>query len=329
MKVSIIIPTNRYGGFDITFDGLGKQIFNNGDWEVIIIDDFIENRKNECLSIAKKHNVRNILYLRSKSNYWRSNNLIANARNTGLIYAKGELIISSDDYVLFSPKFIEEHWKMYKEGKYTLISGGHAVKYNPENVNKINNLPSPDTKDDIENKTVRVGLYYKYIPMFIDTRTPNNVENCGGGWFYSFNVSASLNKIIEVNGFDEEFDLTREEDIDLGLRLEKVGCKFYYISNENTDIIHMDHRPADIRMKEKKLFNNKYKEITYEDLRKRNVIESNKDEVQLVLKEKYGTTYDGSWGLHEKRRLNNSFYANIINDIKIFNLKEERKNVGL
>jgi len=329
MKVSIIIPTNRYGGFDITFSGLGKQTFDNNDWEVIIIDDFIENRKNECLSIAKKCSVKNILYLSSKSNYWRSNSLISNSRNTGLIYAKGELIISSDDYEWFAPKFIEEHWKMYNEGKYTLIGGGHAVKYNTEKINEINKLYSPDAKDDIENITVRDGISYKHFPMFMDTRTPNNVENCGGGWFYSFNASAPLNKIIEVNGFDEEFDLTREEDVDIGLRLEKVGCKFHYISNENTDIIQMDHRPVDIMMKEKKLFNNKYKDITYEDLRKRNVIESNKDEVQLVLKEKYGTMYDGSWGLHERRRLNNTFHANIVNNVKIFDLKEERKRIGL
>lgn len=326
MKISLIIPTNRYGGFDITFSGLGKQTFDNNDWEVIIIDDFVKNRKNECLDIAKKYGVGNILYLSSKPNYWRSNSLISNSRNTGLIYAKGELIIFSDDYVWFTPKLIEEHWKIYKEGKYTLIGGGHSVKYNPEKIDEINKLPSSDDKDDVENAIIRVGIYYSHLPTFMDTRTPNNVENCGGGWFYSFNVSAPLNKIIEVNGFDEEFDLTREEDVDLGLRLEKVGCKFHYISNENTNIIHMDHRRVD---KDKNLFNNKYKEITYEDLRKRNVVESNKDEVQLVLKEKYGTNYDGSWGLHERRRLNNSFYANIVNGVKIFDLKEERKRIGL
>ncbi len=190
MKVTIIIPTNRYGKFDITFSGLGKQTFNDNDWEIIIIDDFIENRRNECMDVAKKYNVKNVLYLRPKQQYWRSNNSIANSRNTGLIRAKGELIIFSDDYVWFPPKFVEEHWKMYKEGKYTLIGGGCATKYMPEKIDDINRLPLPDNKDDIENATIRVGVHYKHFPVFMDTRTPNNVKNCGGGWLYRFNASA-------------------------------------------------------------------------------------------------------------------------------------------
>lgn len=352
MKISIITPTNRYGGLDIIFNSLVKQTFDKEDYELIIIDDYITNRKNEYISYAKHFGVPNIVYLRSKQNYWRSNGLIANARNTGLIYAKGELIVFLDDYTAFPPKFLEEHWRIYKEGKYTLIGGGRAAKYiwegdieNKIDIDNIDKLPSPGIEDDIEFITIRAGICYSHIPVFMDTRILDSrisdnkledckLEDCGGGWFYTCNVSVPLEKIIEVNGFDEEFDLTREEDIDLGLRLEKVGCRFCYISNFECNVIHIDHRPVDIMMKEKNLTKKKYADITYDELRNRyinsHIIESNDDEVQLVLKEKYGTMYDGSWGLHERRRndkTDGSFYANIVNGIKIFDLKEERRRI--
>lgn len=328
MKVSIIIPTNRYGGFDITFSGLGRQTFDNNDWEIIIIDDFIENRRDECIYTAKKYGIKNFSYLRSKPSYWRSNCPIANSRNTGLIYAKGYLIIFLDDYTWVPPKFLDEHWKIYKEGKYTLIGSGRATKYIPGNVDSVDKLSSPSTEDDVEISIIRVGIYYKYLPAFMDTRSHDKVEDCGGGWFYSCNASAPLSKIIEINGFDEEFDLTREEDIDLGLRLEKVGCKFCYIPSYDCTVFHMDHRPVDVMMKEKKLIHNRYRDITYSELRGRYKTESNIDEVQLVLKEKYDTKYDGSWGLHEIRRKDTSLYANIVNGTKIFDLKKEREKIG-
>jgi glycosyltransferase involved in cell wall biosynthesis len=331
MKISIIIPTNRYGGLDITFNSLVKQTFDKEDYELIIIDDYITNRKNEYISYTKQFDVPNIVYLRSKKNYWRSNGPIANARNTGLVYAKGELIVFLDDYTAFPPKFLEEHWRVYKEGKYTLIGGGRVTKYiqegdieNKMDIDNIDKLHSPDIEDDIEFVTIRAGICYSHIPVFMDTRILDSrisdkledyeLEDCGGGWFYTCNASVPL------------------EDIDLGLRLEKVGCKFCYISNFECNVIHIDHRPVDVMMKEKNLINKKYKDITYDELRKRHVIESNIDDVQLVLKEKYGTTYDGSWGLHERRRndkTDGSFYANIVNGTKIFDLKEERRKIGL
>ena len=46
---------------------------------------------------------------------------------------------------------------------------------------------------------------------------------------------------------------------------------------------------------------------------------SEEDEVQLVLKEKYGVKYDGSWGLHERNRKRP---PNVVNEY--FSLKEER-----
>jgi hypothetical protein len=78
----------------------------------------------------------------------------------------------------------------------------------------------------------------------VDTRTLQGYrewKDCPAGWFYCSNTSAPLSKIIEVNGFDEEMDCTSEEDVDLGLRLARVGCRFWFKSNSDVNVYHMAH----------------------------------------------------------------------------------------
>jgi glycosyltransferase involved in cell wall biosynthesis len=334
MKISIIIPTNRYGGFDITFSGLGKQTFDNDDWEVIIIDDFIENRQDECISIAKKYDIKNLLYLRPKPHYWRSNTLISNSRNTGLVHVKGKLIVFLDDYMWVPPRFLEQHWNTYRDG-YCMVGKTNAVKYvqgNIENI-EIDKLSMPVVNRDITYKDTFEGCsnFMINISKFgvSDTRGNQDMKNCGAGWFYTCNASAPLDKIINVNGFDEEYDLTRQVDIGLGLMLERVGCKFYYKTQASDCVAyHMDHMPVEQMMKDKNMKVKRYKNITYDELRKRGTIESNIDEIQLVPKEKYNTQYDGAWALNEYNTRIKKIYANIANGKKIFDLKEERRKIG-
>lgn len=336
MKISVIIPTNRYGGLDITFAGLGRSTEWSSDWEVIMIDDFVEDRKDKCLYFAKKYDIKNVIYLRPKKGYWRSNTPIANSRNTGLIYAKGELIVFIDDYTWIPSKFLEQHWKVYNEG-YCMVGNAKVVVYTEEKdrddklLNNINKLPSP-----IVNKNTKLDMFdgcsqfMKNIALFniADTRGNKDIKDCGGGWFYTCNTSAPLEKIIQVNGFDEEYDLTRQVDIGLGLMLERIGCKFYYKTCPECTAYHMDHIPVEKIMKDKGMKTKRYKDITYDELRKRRTIESNPDEKQLVLKERYSTTHDGAWGLNEDRIRKRTIYANIINGKKIFDLKEERRKIG-
>lgn len=335
MQISVIIPTLRCKGLDITFTSLGRQTFNSDNWELIVIDDFLEDRKHEYDYYANKYAIKNFLYLRPKIGYWRSNIPRSNSRNTGLVHANGELIVFIDDYTWVLPKFLEQHWKVYNDG-YCMVGKANVVQYINEeerkeklldSIDKIG-IPVVDTKLDISSSDY--SIFMKNIVLFNvgDTRGDNDVKNCGGGWFYTCNSSIPLTKIIEVNGFDEEFDLALEEDIGLGLMLERIGCKFYYKICPDCTAYHMDHTHIDKIMKNKNLKRLKYKNITYEELRRRSTIDSNPDEIQVVLKEKYGTRYDGAWGLHEHRMRVKLSYANIVNGDKIFDLREERKRIG-
>ena len=335
MRISVILPTNRPLGPVYGLNALSKQTLPGEDFELIIVDDYPENRSNMITETSDLLGLENVSVLKSKENYWRSNRLISNARNTALIHARGELVVFLDDYCWIRPRWLEEHWKAYEEGSYTMVGAMRAVKYVPGRFDGLDELPPPDP-DEESYWDEREGLRdwdspeqrkrAKEVKHFwvTDSRGEEPKRNCGGGWFYSCNASIPLTKLVEVNGFDEEFDLTSEEDIDLGLRLTRVGCKFWYRPDPDCTVFHMDHREVDRKMKGEP---KRYGEVTYQDLRDRGIIESGPGEVQLVLKEKYGTKYDGSWGLHEHRYFEKHSIANIVDGKRIFDLRVERRKL--
>ena len=333
VKISVILPTNRPLGPMYALNGLSKQTFPQEDFELIIVDDYPEDRSGVITDTSELLGLEKVSVLKSKGNYWRSNRLISNARNTGLIHAKGELVAFLDDYCWIRPRWLEEHWKTYRRKAYTMIGAMQAVKYIPHRVDSLDELPPLDIDKEgwksridlmdwiTEDQKERANQLETYGSK--DTRGQKPKRNCGGGWFYTCNASAPLEKIIEVNGFDEQFDTCSEEDIDLGLRLERAGCKFFYRPEPDCTVYHMDHREVDREMKK---LPKRYVEVTYEELRRRGAVESNLDEVQLVLKEKYGTRFDGSWGLHE-RNYRNRGPANVVNGKRIFDLRGERRKL--
>jgi len=325
MKVSIITPTNRLGGLKLNLLGLSKQTFPKNEFEVIIIDDY-----PHPFTLAPFEYGLNIKYLRSKPASWRSNCLIANARNTGLIHATGELVIFLDDYSWVRSSYIEENYKTFKEG-YCAIGPVTRIEYTED----LPEDPSTLEWKDLDSRLTAVPPHLK-LPWESDwTKWKEHRfewKNCPGGWFYTSNASAPLNKIVEVNGFWEIADLTREEDVLLGLALEKAGCKFWFKSLPETNVFHMDH--ANPQFDAPRRFRN----VSYEDLGWVAVdgiiglggegkcgLDTKPDETQLITRDIYNTKYPGSWGLIEHwQRTGHRFNSEIG-----FDLKAERMKVGL
>jgi len=322
MKISIIIPTIRSEHMiNFQLQSLTHQTFPKEKFEIIIVDDCPIGRRNEIENFGKSNDL-NIKWMRSKKPYYRSNANIGCARNTGLVRAEGKLIVFIDDFSVVRHRYLEKVWDIYRQDKkFSHIGPVISVEYQdnpPENINelKIRHTDPRSTK----GKSSKIGHHFK---------------KCKSEWFFTSNASAPLKNLIEVNGFWEMADLTREEDVLMGYALERVGRKFCFIDNIDISTYHMTH---DIYKMERK-----YKEITFKDLgwedviidgrtitgyggQGRNGLNTSPDEIQRVTKDIFGTKNPGSWALIEHFKKNKNLKFN--RDIG-FDLAKERKKIGL
>ena len=321
MKISIIIPTVRSGMMvNFQLPSFAKQTFAKEEFEIIIIDDCPIDRKDQIENFGNTNDV-NIKWMRSKKPYYRSNANIGCARNTGLIYAKGELIVFIDDFSVVRHKYLENVWRVYNQNKsFSHIGPVISIEYQdnpPENINELK------IRRQDERSTKRKN-----------TRLGHCLRECSSSWFYTSNVSAPLKSLIEINGFWEMADLTREEDVLMGLALERRGRKLCFVDSSDISVYHMEHATYNIEKM--------YKYITFNDLgwRDANIkgrtvegydgngkcgLNTNPDEVQRVTKDIFKTKYPGSWALVEHFEINKCLKFN--QEIG-FDLAEERRKIG-
>ncbi|MGE4374252.1 MAG: glycosyltransferase family 2 protein [Methanoculleus sp.] len=296
MRVSVVIPTIRkFGLLEFELPSLANQTMNKGDYEIVLVDDY-HGREGEVKDFCRDVGLR-LRYTRSKPASWRTNAPIGNARNTGLILADGELVVFIDDFTWVPQRFLETHYNFWKDTGMCLIAPAKAV----EEIYRYRGVELTDKERETYERWGDDGDMGRY-----------EMDNCPGGWLYTCNASAPLEKIVEVNGFWEIADCTREEDVLMGLALERAGVRFAFRKDPNAtvqhlkhDLPHLDHVPG------------KYKKIDYEDLgwqegrwQDRDVkgligpgkcgLDTPEDYIQLITRDVFDTQFPGSWALIER-----------------------------
>lgn len=354
MKISIIVPTIREEKLlDFQLPYFANQTFNKEDFEVIIVDDLMKDRSDTIKEFGKKSGM-NIKWMRNKKPHWRCNANIGCARNTGLIHAEGELVVFIDDFSCIRSRYLENIWNIYNKdkgrshiGPVTSVRCNDSVfgQYTDDRIKELDRICEDGRSRVFIEKFYGLSDVYR-SKAYDDKRVEMDI--CHAGWFYTSNASAPLNKIIEINGFWELADLTREEDILMGLALDRLGHKFCFVNGEDVSVYHVTH---DIIKKEDvKSICKMYKEVTYEDIGWPTVdidgrmvagggrggggsgvggicgLNTNSDSIQLVTKDIYNTRYPGSWALIEEFNRNKNLKFNAEFG---FDLKEERKKIGL
>ncbi len=321
MKISIIIPTIRSEKMvDFQLPSFSNQTFPKDRFEIIIVDDCPVDRKDQIENFGKANNL-NIKWMHSKKPYYRSNANIGCARNTGLVHAKGELIVFIDDFSVVRHKYLEKIWDVHKQDKsFSHIGPVISVEYQdnpPGNINELK-IRHADPRS-AKGESSRIGHHFK---------------QCKSEWTYTSNVSVPMKDLIKINGFWEMADLTREEDVLMGLALERIGRKFCFIDSPDVSVYHMTHDSYNTERK--------YKDISFKDLgwddvvikgrlitgyggHGRNGLNTNSDEIQRVTKDVFGTKNPGSWALIEHFKKNKDLKFN--KEIG-FDLAEERKKIG-
>lgn len=312
MRISIIIPTIRSGKLvDFQLPSFAKQTFPKEKFEIVIVDDCPISRKDQIENFGRSNGL-NIKWMRSKKPYYRSNASIGCARNTGLIHAEGDLIIFIDDFSYIKPKYLEKVWDVYRN------------KHKTSHIGPVMRLEhrEPPYTDNIDSHIIGKDPRRKKCP-------------CLCGWFFTSNASAPLESIIKVNGFWEIADLTREEDVLMGLSLDRVGRKFCFSDDPDMAVYHMTHDAHAMPT-------GKFKDISYSELGWENVnykgrlvhglggkgrcgLNTGPNEIQRVTRDVFGTKFPGSWALteHFKKHKHLKFNEEIG-----FDLKKERKKIG-
>lgn len=201
MKVSVVIPTlNRPEPLLGTLGSLLNQTWD--DYEIIVVDQSPEpNREVEKMLSTAPRNVRY---------FWVDSVGSPAARNYGIEWATGEVVLSCDDDIIAHPTLIECHVKDYEDASIGGVAG---------------RVLSP--RDKPLTKRSRVGTFNRWtgsLTAHFNATTRTDVDHVLGA-----NASFRRDVLRQVGGFDPAFSGTGFfEEADLSLRIKAAGYRLVF-----------------------------------------------------------------------------------------------------
>ncbi|WP_129077308.1 glycosyltransferase family 2 protein [Anaerobacillus alkaliphilus] len=261
--VSIVIPSyNRYPLNLYLLESLKSQTFPHDKMEVIFVDDASTDETKKLSSqIDTPYSIK---WVRNESPLGR-----AKARNKGVTFASGEILVFLDAEMVAAPGLIETHYFTHKDQENLVMSGWMEVRklftvlypeFKRKQLKKLRSLYK-DNQDVLSLNNQDISSQINLLSLeeitnlgVLDKRSYpledyEHILNSFGdklkgfkfSWinFCTGNVSLSKYLFQKVGGFDEQFTGYGFEDWDLGFRLYKEGAKF--IHNGNAKAYHQEH----------------------------------------------------------------------------------------
>lgn len=171
IRITVVTPTIRVRGLEIVQQSLKEQTFKNFEWLVEI-------------NCTGKHDLNN-------------------AYNRMLKRAKGELVVSLQDYIKVAPNYLQKMWDCYKENPDTFITCP---------VGKVDNLE------------YRIPAKWDWRAYRNDDK---NIRDCEWNCWEIDSGAAPLKALKEIGGFDETLDGHWSADnVNVGCRAHLAGYKF-------------------------------------------------------------------------------------------------------
>jgi glycosyltransferase involved in cell wall biosynthesis len=193
MFLSVVIPTyNRRKILEKCLTALEHQHFSANspiaDYEVILVDDGSTDDTLEWLAAQGDR----LPHLRL---YQQQHQGPAAARNLGVTQAKGDTIVFIDSDLVVTAGFLEAHAQALQQGQQQ-----HRRVFTYGTVIETNNYDDP-------------------------TSEPYKLTDFSAAYFATGNVAIARHWLEEAGLFDPQFHLYGWEDLELGVRLKKMGLK--------------------------------------------------------------------------------------------------------
>ncbi len=204
-RVSVIISTfNRLPLLQELLDALGQQTLEPERFEVVVVDDGSREPVAQALEQRKDPFKLTVLS--------QANAGAAAARHEGIMKATGEVVVITDDDMLVPPEFLVEHVKAHDAGN-TVVLGQISAD------------------ETLGEKPLFERFHAEQLAKFV-ARYREQPTAVRGVMVCTGNVSFRRADYLAVGGFDKT--LSRSEDRELGVRLQKAGGKLYFAENART-----------------------------------------------------------------------------------------------
>ncbi len=236
IEASIVIPThNKLSRLRLVLKAFEKQMIPSV--EVIIVFDGCTDK---TIEEYKKLNFS----FKPKEIFCKENVGRAAARNIGIKHAEGKIIVFVDDDRIPGENFIKKHIEGHKQ-KCVLLGNRREIQLAEEEINDLY-FRIEELKNYFKKSNPEFGKQVYIRPMSINR------------WFrlYTGNVSIEKEDLLKIQGFDENFKVWGNEDLDLGIRLQKLNLPFI----QDLEIVnyHLMHKSNFIDKRKESIANLKY-----------------------------------------------------------------------
>lgn len=196
-KISVITPTVRHDGLPLVAKALSRQTFKEFEWLIV------SPTRPQRLFVANRYIQDPPL---TPGDYWTLNK----AYNKALQKARGELIVSWQDYTYAKPDALAKFWTHYNLDKKKIVSGV-GNKYE-DNEFIIEKWRDPRMRED-------QGTFYPCYWMDIEWNfcaVPKKAIQAVGGFDDRMDKAAGLDalsvneRINDLGGYDFHIDQTNQ-----------------------------------------------------------------------------------------------------------------------
>ena len=194
MYISVVIPTyNRLSILQKCLMALEEQKLTDAKisgYEVVLVDDGSSDRTLDWIA----DNLASLAHLRVFQQHHQG---AAAARNLGVKNAVGDTIVFIDSDLVVTPSFLQSHADALVKGQ-------------------------QDSKSDC---LFTYGAVINTNNFVNPTAEPYKVTDFSAAYFATGNVAIARHWLEEAGLFDTGFQLYGWEDLELGVRLKKLGLK--------------------------------------------------------------------------------------------------------